>query len=50
MKKKIEKQKKCDACGKLFTGKHYKMYDENFNLQPGMVHCGCIFMMQKKVL
>jgi hypothetical protein len=42
-KKLNPKIKKCDLCSKEFTGKHYKIYDENHNLQSGLIHCGCDF-------
>lgn len=51
MSKKKEKILKCDLCGKEFIEikvgeekiKGYKVYDENFNLQKGLIHCGCAF-------
>jgi len=37
------KKKKCDSCGKYFVTKAYPIYDENYNVQPGLFHCGCAF-------
>jgi hypothetical protein len=33
------KLKKCDGCGDHFAGKGFKVYDENFNVQSGLIHC-----------
>jgi hypothetical protein len=35
----MEKEMLCDSCGKKFTGKKHKMYDENFNEQFGLIEC-----------
>lgn len=32
--------KKCDGCGKEFTGKHYSIANENFVVQKGLIQCG----------
>lgn len=34
---------KCDICGKDFEGKSYLVYDENYNLQTGIIQCGECF-------
>lgn len=34
-------KKVCDMCGKEFIGKSYKVVDENFNVQKGLISCGC---------
>jgi hypothetical protein len=40
----MEKEvKRCDLCGKKLATKHYPVYDENYKIQPGIIHCGCIF-------
>lgn len=31
----------CDMCGEKFTGKSFKVYDENNRLQKGLISCGC---------
>ena len=36
--------KKCDNCGKFYKGKSYNMYDENYNVEKGLRHCGCLFV------
>lgn len=33
----------CDGCGKKILSKCYPMYDENYKLQHGLIHCGCAF-------
>lgn len=33
----------CDMCGKTFVGEKHKVYDENYNIQHGLIHCGCVF-------
>lgn len=33
----------CDSCGEKFDSERFKMYDENYNVQPGLIHCGCYF-------
>lgn len=33
------KTKKCDFCGKEFTGASYPVYDENWNKQKGIIQC-----------
>lgn len=30
----------CDLCGKEIKGMSYEVYDENFNLQKGLIQCG----------
>lgn len=37
------KTKKCDFCGKLFTGPNYPVYDENWNIQKGINRCSTCF-------
>lgn len=39
---------KCDGCGKIIKGEKHPMYDENYNLQPGLYHCGCDFTPRKQ--
>ena len=37
----MQKEKKvCDLCGKIYTGKSYPVYDENYNKQHGLIQCG----------
>jgi hypothetical protein len=48
--KKENEIKKCDLCGKKFTTKHYFVYDENYKIQLGLIHCGCIFEDAEEVL
>ena len=31
--------KKCDTCGKDFESNSYPVYDENYNLQEGLIQC-----------
>jgi ribosomal protein L37AE/L43A len=38
-KKKSDNVKHCDFCGKEIKGKSYKVYDENFNEQRGILQC-----------
>jgi tRNA 2-selenouridine synthase SelU len=33
------KIKKCDCCGKNFTGKVHPVYDENYVKQRGIIQC-----------
>jgi hypothetical protein len=33
--------KVCDLCGNEFTGKSHEVLDENFNIQKGLISCGC---------
>lgn len=35
----MKREHTCDFCGKTFTHKPYKVYDENYNIQHGIVEC-----------
>lgn len=39
MNNKLNENKKCDMCGRLFTGIHFDVFDENYNKQPGLICC-----------
>ena len=39
---------KCDSCGVLIKGKHYPMYDENYNIQKDLKQCTSCFEKQIK--
>ncbi len=34
---------KCDNCGKEIKGKKYEIVNENYVVQKGLYHCGCVF-------
>lgn len=36
----IKDIKMCDMCGNSFLGESFKVVDENFNLQRGLIQCG----------
>jgi len=40
--KKLKKHK-CDYCGEEFYGNVFPVYDENYNLQEGVICCGDCF-------
>lgn len=39
MNNKLNENKKCDMCGRLFIGIHFDVYDENHNKQKGLICC-----------